>query len=129
MRSLRFFLQNFKMKSLWIPSHVGILGNEMVDSAVQGTNKTLRYPINKIPVTDFLSLFKVKHTQTWQNKWTSLYANYSKWYRSITPTIPSNRWFYKLFLFRHQILLRLGHNLLPAHADHLSEPLRSLYTL
>jgi len=109
---------------IWILSHAGISGNEMVDYLAISTNTNLRFPIFKILATDFLTPFKLKHNQTCQRKWASSAANFVTWYRYITSTIPSHKWFHNLSLSRRHIVqfsqLRLGHNLLPAHAFHLS---------
>lgn len=68
----------------WIPSHVGITGNEFADKAARDSNLC---PINnsyKIPPKDITNYFKLTITQTWQSDWTNMRDNKL---RDIKPTI------------------------------------------
>jgi ribonuclease HI len=115
--------QDFIIEFLWVPGHAGVSGNEVADTLATSTKYNTKPHILKIPATDLLNLLKTNIKHAWQNKWSSVDPNFAKWYRSLTPTIPSQPWFLKLPLARSHIVrfsrLRLGHNLLPAHAFHL----------
>jgi ribonuclease HI len=69
---------------VWIPSHIGILGNEMADSLA---NQSLRHPNIDLPVKfEILDLFNnLRHyvNDQWQLNWNNSHS----FYRSIQPTV------------------------------------------
>jgi ribonuclease HI len=85
----------------WIPSHVGICGNERVDrlagSAALADNY-LRAPPNNF---DFSPLAKTRMLIEWQEKWNN--SDMGRFAYSIFPTIALKPWFSKLLADRHVI--------------------------
>ncbi|XP_055943531.1 uncharacterized protein LOC129974449 [Argiope bruennichi] len=66
--SLLRLLQNedFQIIFCWVPSHVGIHGNEMADSAAKSA---LSYLNQGLPYNDIRRSFNNHIYSTWQNKW------------------------------------------------------------
>ena len=59
----------------WIPSHIGIQGNEMADSAAKTAQNN---PLNthfKIPFTDLKRTINIYTKQKWQNYWDNFENN------------------------------------------------------
>ena len=70
-------LENFGPKSItliWVPSHVGIHGNEMADELAQSTGILGHCGVNRDPGCN-VSLIKYKMHLLWQRQWTSLNLN------------------------------------------------------
>jgi len=75
------------------------------------------YISNLLPWTDFCPVLKIHSYKLWSSYWSKLPTNFSSWYRSINPSIPSKPRFNNLNLNRKLIVsfsrLRIGHALLP----------------
>lgn len=119
----KLYSQDVIIEFLWVPGHSGISGNEVADILATSTKYSVNPPVRKIPSSDIFNILQNNYKQAWQDRWSSVAPDFAKWYRSITPTIPRHPWFVKQPLDRSHIVrfarLRLGHNLLPAHAFHL----------
>jgi hypothetical protein len=117
-------LVNKIVNIFWIPSHVGIAGNERADNLALSTKYTNHISSCKIPASDFLPIHRKILRKAWQTKFSFLSPNIGTWYRQIIPTIPHRPWFNNLGLSRKSIVaftrLRIGHSLLPHHAFKLS---------
>ena len=69
----------------WVPSHVGIRGNERADAAAKSAT-TLRSSHNfHVPHEDFKSLIKFYCRGMWQDHWTNLNCNFKL--KSIRPSV------------------------------------------
>ena len=53
----------------WIPSHIGIQGNEMADSAAKTAQNNPLDTHIKIPFTDLKRTINIYKKQKWQNYW------------------------------------------------------------
>lgn len=92
----------------WVPSHIGITGNERVDSIARSVPVKRCPQIIKVPVSDYYPVFKSLLYNRWQAYWTDLTNNKLREIKpSISPwTDPSHqnrRW--ETALSR----LRIGH--------------------
>ena len=74
------FIQTLKYEGkhihfCWVPSHVGIRGNEMADKAAkEGLSKTA--PVHyKIPYTDYMPNIKAYVKNLWQERWNNQVHN------------------------------------------------------
>jgi len=117
-------LINKTVQFLWVPSHVGILGNERADHLAFFTKGFSHISLCKIPALDLLPFLRKLLHNSWESKWSSLPSNYASWHRSICPSIPLHPWFLGLEIPKFYInsfsRLRIGHSLLPHHSYHLS---------
>lgn len=79
--------RNKNVSLCWIPSHVGIGGNEKADVEAKAA---LSKPVSrmKLPADDFLPSIKVHCTNVWQHSWDSCVTNKL---HSIQPTVGVNR--------------------------------------
>ena len=59
---------------IWVPSHVGIHGNDMADELAQSTRNLDHCGVNRDPGCN-VSLIKYKMHLLWQREWTSLSLN------------------------------------------------------
>jgi len=130
----RLSLADKTVKFLWIPSHVGIAGNERADHLAFSTKFLIYSSPFKTPASDFLPIHRKLLRNAWQTKWDSLPPNYAAWHRHIVSSIPKHPWFKDLEISRHLIVsytrLRIGHSLLPHHSSKLnlnSSPLCTLH--
>jgi len=112
---------NRQIQFLWIPSHIGIHGNETADGLAKAASNTTIPPLAQLPCSDFHPLLSRHITSLWSNHWNNLPANFAAKYKSIVPCVSNKKtWFYNLDLPRSTIIrfnrLRVGHSLLPDHA-------------
>ncbi|XP_072403065.1 uncharacterized protein [Diabrotica undecimpunctata] len=78
-KSMLYYLQNknINIHFHWIPSHIGISGNEKVDALAVKTTSNERIDIIKqIPVTDIYRNIKQYCTEVWQRCWDSNNSNF-----------------------------------------------------
>ncbi|KAF0765352.1 RNase H domain-containing protein, partial [Aphis craccivora] len=113
-------LSNYSIKFLWVPSHIGIRGNEVADSLAKSTSKLICPSLTLLPHTDFIPIIRHHTKLLWSLQWSNLPAEFAAKYKHIVPNIPHETWFNNLNLSRSSIVhfnrLRSGHSLLPAHA-------------
>ena len=71
----------------WIPSHVGLTGNEEADKyAKEAANSTLSQ-IRKVPLEDMKSPIKSYIWRKWQERWSSSHLANNKKYKKIRKTV------------------------------------------
>jgi ribonuclease HI len=111
------------LKFLWVPSHVGITGNEKADSLAKVSASSQSRSIHKIPYSDLIPHFHRVIRNAWRSQWTANTATAS-WFKSSCSDIPRFPWFSNINLSRFYIIsfcrLRFGHNRLPSHAYYLN---------
>ena len=66
-----------KIIFMWIPSHVGIVGNDIVDRAAKNALglKLPRVPFQMVPHTDFRKYISKYCSKLWQQEWSVLTKN------------------------------------------------------
>ena len=104
----------FKIHFCWIPSHVGIQQNEIVDNAARdaASDQDLAITRNRIPHLDLKEPIRKYILDKWQRRWTSPLLKNNKKYRKIRPSVA--RWSFLSQSNRRteRILsrLRIGHS-------------------
>ena len=71
----------------WVPSHVGIRGNEIADSEAKDASKSRRINLPKLPHYDVYNVIKSHIKLKWQARWSDpLLANNRK-YKDVRPSV------------------------------------------
>ncbi|KAL4097378.1 hypothetical protein QTP88_022167 [Uroleucon formosanum] len=103
---------DFNIQFLWVPSHVGIRGNEYADSLAKSSSNFISPSFSPIPWSDFTPLLRHHIFNLWSAYWHNLPANFASKYKSIVPNIINNIWFKNVLLPRAFIVqfnrLRIG---------------------
>ncbi|KAL4099050.1 hypothetical protein QTP88_023545 [Uroleucon formosanum] len=84
---------DFNIQFLWVPSHVGIRGNEYADSLAKSSSNFISPSFSPIPWSDFTPLLRHHIFNLWSVYWHNLPANFASKYKSIVPNIINNIWF------------------------------------
>ena len=74
--SLLFLRKSISVQFCWVPSHVGISGNEQADVAAKAAAGLVRISDVKIPHTDFRKTVRIYSMDQWQQCWTNLNSNH-----------------------------------------------------
>jgi len=127
---------NHHIQFLWVPSHIGIHGNEAADGLAKAASYSTLPPLAQLPWSDFSPLLSRHITNLWSNHWNNLPAHFASKYKTIVHSVSNKKtWFYNLNLPRSTIIrfnrLRVGHSLLPEHAYKLGlndSPLCTLHS-
>ncbi|XP_076045036.1 uncharacterized protein LOC143027585 [Oratosquilla oratoria] len=69
----------------WIPSHVGIRGNEVADEEAKEACKKSRIDVRKLPHSDLYKPIKSYIRQKWQDRWSDPLLATNRKYKSIRP--------------------------------------------
>ncbi|KAI5747442.1 hypothetical protein M8J77_014609 [Diaphorina citri] len=65
----------FHLEFVWVPSHVGIPGNEEADRLAREALTMNSPPVKKVQIQDHKVFLKSKIISSWNNEWTSLMEN------------------------------------------------------
>lgn len=101
------------VKLQWIPSHVGITGNEKVDKLAKEAYSD-GVDFNYLPTfSDRLSMAKVHCRESWREFFDLRSREKGIWYRTVQPQLPRSPWFDECGLNRTDTVLamrlRCGH--------------------
>ena len=100
--------KGIKLEFCWVPSHVGIVGNERADVAAKDAIRLDHCSGMGIPISDFRNVIRCYCRDQWQNHWSSLTSNFKL--RSIRPSVHS--WHHCQMNRRSEVILtrlRIGH--------------------
>lgn len=111
----------------WVPSHKGIIPNEMADNAAnqaRGLGTPLQEPQG---YRSFFPAITAHHLQTWQNQWNNPIEQPPKgrWTHAIHPILQGKSWLSKAPDAPRKVLaplarVRLGHTHAPAHLHRIN---------
>lgn len=112
---------------LWVPSHCGITGNEIVDCAARNGFDADHSSLMKIPHTDYQAAITHDLKRLWHEYWNIASTQKGKWYATIQGSPPAKPWYtYKNENIDNRkfitILnrLRFGHCHIPTHLNRLN---------
>ena len=107
------FHSKYKIHFCWIPSHVGIQQNELVDIAAKSASRDpdLHITRNKVPHVDMKKPIHEYIINKWQERWMSPHLKNNKKYRRIRPSVSLWSSSYQNNRRTEKILtrLRIGH--------------------
>ena len=95
----------------WVPSHVGVQGNELADVAAKAATRLAHISDYKVPLLDLKSKIRSVCRLQWQLHWNNLQSNFKL--KSIRPSVQS--WTFPSMDRRSSIVLtrlRIGHTFL-----------------
>lgn len=112
-----------EIEFMWVPSHSGITGNEIVDSLMKIQHPSidnLQYLAPAVPITDYGSILKARMFDHWHEDWEETKVFKGNWYAQIQKCIPRRPWYFKLKSPSRKYIttinrLRLGHGRFSAH--------------
>jgi len=112
LEKLHFLLTLHKLvKFCWVPSHIGIKGNEAVDMAAKLALRAPDVANVCLPYSDFKQSITAYFTALWQTNWNA--ANFNK-LKEIKPTVGNTK-IPNIFTRRDEVVLhriRVGHTYL-----------------
>ncbi|CAK1604114.1 unnamed protein product [Parnassius mnemosyne] len=117
--------KGIQVSFMWIPSHRGITGNEIVDKiARDGTNMLDVSSIVKVPLTDCYQSIDNQVNSLWVEFWKQDQEQKGKWYGTVQEKLPVAPWYNKLKMASRDFVttinrLRFGHSTVPAHLARL----------
>lgn len=111
---------NTSVRLFWIKSHVGIMGNEIVDSWAKRAVDSGEYRGGKLSREDAAAFFKREILkQQWNNQWKTYAIDKATQYALIHPEIDFSPWHEDVKVSRRFYCtiarLKLGHARFPAH--------------
>uniref|UniRef100_A0A8D8YDS6 RNase H type-1 domain-containing protein n=1 Tax=Cacopsylla melanoneura TaxID=428564 RepID=A0A8D8YDS6_9HEMI len=65
----------FSLNFMWVPSHVGIPGNEAADRLAKAALSVSTPSLNEVPIQDCKNLMRHKIRSSWNNEWSTLTGN------------------------------------------------------
>ena len=77
--------RGFIVKFCWVPSHVGIVGNERADVAAKAATRLNHISNISIRVSDFKNNIRFYSRERWQDHWSNLMNNFKL--KSIRPSV------------------------------------------
>lgn len=124
---------NIKVLFMWVPSHVGVMGNERVDFLARAITNSDDVPDSSsflnisVPCTDIVPLLKKRSTDIWKRHWnhTVQIENKGMWYAVYNIPIGTMPWFCKTNTYMNRkfystiLRLRFGHCRLNYHLSRL----------
>lgn len=128
-KELWFDLQltgNFSISFMWVPSHIGVIGNERADFLAKSiTTSNLASELFNVtlPYTDLIPVLRQRMIRKWMSHWNHAIQveNKGLWYASFNVKINSKPWFCKSKFYINRkfysiiMRLRFGHCRLNAH--------------
>ena len=99
------------IKFCWVPSHIGIIGNERADAAAKAAARLNHTSGMSVPFHDFKSIIKFYCRDRWQAHWSGLNNNFKL--KSIRPSV--HPWVHCQMDRRSSVVLtrlRIGHSYL-----------------
>ena len=80
-----FRRKDIVVKFCWVPSHIGVRGNELADVSAKAATRLAHVTSLKIPQLDFTKKIRFYSREKWLVHWTSLNSNFKL--KSIRPSV------------------------------------------
>lgn len=109
---------------VWVPSHSGIAGNEVVDHVTRRDHDVDLTESFKVPFTDYYHQFKSSSKRMWKEYWDATTETKGKWYAELQRNLPTAPWYNSFKYINRKFItcinrLRSGHCLVPAHLNRM----------
>lgn len=123
---IKYSSDDIKVSFMWVPSHIGITGNEVADrTACEGINAIDVSLVMQIPFTDCFQSIRNDIMHLWREFWKTDQVTKGKWYGEIQLDLPSKPWYNDLQAASRDFItminrLRFGHSTTPAHLNRLN---------
>ncbi|XP_059051343.1 uncharacterized protein LOC131846132 [Achroia grisella] len=120
-REILYDMKLYKViEFMWVPSHAGITGNEVVDRMMKINELDCHLDLSPVPITDYNALINRRMFSNWNRKWAETKMIKGKWYADIQKEIFGKPWYFKLQEPSRRYIttinrIRMGHGQFPAH--------------
>ncbi|OWR48185.1 pol protein [Danaus plexippus plexippus] len=91
----------------WVPSHNGIIGNELADQATRGRADGNHSNWMKTPYTDFRCTFTMALKSLYKEYWKTVSKEEGTWYADIQKAPPAQIWYNKLKQYNRKCIVTI----------------------
>lgn len=84
---------NVKVQFMWIKSHAGITGNEIVDRATRSGIHEDHSNVLKVPFSDYHTQLHQSLKELWKSYYEEITKNKGRWYADIQKSPPAQPWY------------------------------------
>ncbi|XP_050512801.1 uncharacterized protein LOC126888504 [Diabrotica virgifera virgifera] len=110
---------HYELKFTWVKAHIGLRGNEVVDSLAKESLTTGQYMENNLGAQEYLTISKRNFKEKWELHWKKYCGNCPTRYTLLHSSIPTVLWHQEYDFTRNDTVticrLKFGHASFPQH--------------